>query len=67
MTIQYKPLDDQIYRMRSFDVILKVESKDYNPYLCTSDYPTIGIGFKIEDNWRGKRGRFRGKRGRFCF
>ena len=54
MTIQYKPLDDQIYRMRSFDVILKVESKDYNPYLCTSDYPTIGIGFKIEDNWEAR-------------
>jgi hypothetical protein len=55
MTIQYiQQLSDSDYSDRRFDVILKVEGRRYFPYSDNPKgrgYPTIGIGFKIQDNW----------------
>jgi hypothetical protein len=53
MTIQYISLSDSDYSDRRFDVIRAVEGRRYFPYSDNPQgrgYPTIGIGFKIEDN-----------------
>ncbi len=55
MTIQYiQQLSDSDYSDRRFDVIRAVEGRRYFPYSDNPKgrgYPTIGIGFKIQDNW----------------